>query len=117
MSTQIAEFLSGLGLSQHIEAFVANDLDMDLLPTLMEADLRELGIDKLGHRKRLLAAIKALYGNENAATDSTARVQRRLLTLMFADLVGSTMREELLRHDAIRLLRKISFALWTSRLC
>lgn len=90
MSVEIEDFLSGLGLSHHVEAFVANDVDMDLLQTLNDADLRELGVVKLGHRKRILAAAEALSRGERRTADTAARVQRRLLTLMFVDLVGST---------------------------
>lgn len=90
MTEQISDFLSALDLSQHVLAFVENDVDMDLLPTLSDADLRELGVDKLGHRKRILAAAATLGSVEGPEDSTSARAQKRLLTLMFADLVGST---------------------------
>jgi SAM domain (Sterile alpha motif) len=53
----VATWLEALGLGQYAPAFVENDLDLTLLSAHSEADLRELGVVSLGHRKRLLAAI------------------------------------------------------------
>ena len=73
---------------------------MDVLPALTDADLRELGVASLGHRKRLLAAIAALAVSDRAEhslrsspTTHGARItqaERRQLTVMFVDLVDST---------------------------
>ncbi|MEW9922293.1 AAA family ATPase [Marimonas sp. MJW-29] len=102
MTEQISEFLLALDLSQHVPAFVENDVEMDLLPSLSDADLRDLGVDKLGHRKRILAAAAALGSTEGPADGTSARAQRRLLTLMFADLVGSTALSTRLSLEAYR---------------
>lgn len=102
MTEQISEFLLALDLSQHVPAFVENDVEMDLLPSLSDADLRDLGVDKLGHRKRILAAAAALGTTEGPADGTSARAQRRLLTLMFADLVGSTALSTRLSLEAYR---------------
>jgi class 3 adenylate cyclase len=97
----IAAWLNDLGLGQYEQAFSDNDIDSGLLPTLTECDLRELGVKSLGHRKRLLAAISALSGQREYRSESFAQVvgsgpatpqaERRQLTVMFVDLVGSTM--------------------------
>ncbi len=75
MTEQISEFLLALDLSQHVPAFVENDVEMDLLPSLSDADLRDLGVDKLGHRKRILAAAAALGTTEGPADGTSARAE------------------------------------------
>ncbi|ARO29209.1 adenylate/guanylate cyclase protein [Rhizobium sp. NXC14] len=87
----IASWLRGLGLEQYEQAFRENAIDADVLSDLTDADLRQLGI-LLGHRKRLLKAIAELERTANRF-DSTAAepvAERRQLTVMFVDLVGST---------------------------
>jgi class 3 adenylate cyclase len=88
----IAAWLESLGLERYAPAFRRNHIDRELLATLTADDLREIGVASLGHRKRLLAAITALAGS--AATSPTdpapRRAERRQLTIMFVDLVGST---------------------------
>jgi hypothetical protein len=78
--------------------FRAHEIDSEVLPELSEGDLRKLGMP-LGHRKRLLKAIAALGGatvapaaKPSAAIESAPRetAERRHLTVMFCDLVGST---------------------------
>src|SRR6516225_8605637 len=89
-------WLRSLGLGQYEALFRASDIDADILPELTDADLRELGVP-LGHRKRLLRAISGLAAAETSAAPAAstgARLQdaaeRRQLTVMFCDLVGST---------------------------
>ena len=60
----IRAWLSELGLSQYAEAFERNDVAPDLLQALTDQDLRELGVQSLGHRKMLLKAIAELNGAE-----------------------------------------------------
>ncbi len=93
----LAEWLRGLGLEQYAPAFRDNDIDGEILLRLTAEDLRELGIASIGHRRRLLEAIAALgeAGPPPAATETTApahpgEAERRQLTVMFCDLVGST---------------------------
>jgi class 3 adenylate cyclase/ABC-type nitrate/sulfonate/bicarbonate transport system ATPase subunit len=96
----ISAWLQRLGLGQYEQAFRANDIDVDLLPSLTEDDLRELGVASLGHRKRLLAAIAALAESADPQpspappspppASTTPQAERRQLTVMFVDLVGST---------------------------
>ena len=103
----IADWLRRLGLHQYESVFRDNDVDMETLPSLTADDLRELGIASLGHRKKLLAAIAALTptlsknpqdeggrppaeGSVSRPSTKTRPAERRHLTVMFADLVGST---------------------------
>jgi class 3 adenylate cyclase len=95
----VARWLAQQGLGHHAEAFVENGIDGDILHDLTDADLKELGLN-LGDRKRLLKAIAALDAGptqdritqaESIATAAAPReAERRQLTVMFVDLVGST---------------------------
>jgi class 3 adenylate cyclase len=93
----IAAWLHSLGMQQYEAAFRDNAIDAAILPELTAEDLKDLGVNLVGHRRRLLAAIAALRGDvrpapatlaNQAAPDSAA--ERRQLTVMFCDLVGST---------------------------
>ena len=98
----IAEWLRRLDLVQYIEAFAANAIDWPVLPSLTADDLKDIGVDAVGHRRKLLNAIAALSEPAAAADPAgTASVpapqstvvsgaERRQLTVMFCDLVGST---------------------------
>jgi len=86
----VGAWLRGLGLERYEQAFRDHDIGLDLLPTLTAAELRELGVASLGHRKRLLAAIAALDGQAGPRAAAAAQAERRQLTVMFVDLVGST---------------------------
>ena len=97
----IGSWLGGLGLGQYEAAFRDNDVDLGLLPSLTADDLRDLGVASVGHRRRLLASIAELSAPATAAmvptraadtSDDAAhgRAERRQLTVMFVDLVGST---------------------------
>ena len=68
----IRAWLSKLGLSQYADAFEHNDVAPDLLPTLTDQDLRELGVQSLGHRKMLLKAIAELDRRRAATRAPTA---------------------------------------------
>src|SRR5918997_4219948 len=93
----IENWLRGLGLQQYITAFRENAIDAEVLPELTDADLEKLGI-LLGHRRRLLKAIAALAAPATAVLSPPVEpvpssgdgAQRRQLTMMFCDLVGST---------------------------
>jgi class 3 adenylate cyclase len=95
----ISEWLRGLALEQYAPAFAANDIDGEVLPELTADDLIDLGVTSIGHRRKLLAAIAALRGKAPQAAAETApaataavsgAAERRQLTVMFCDLVGST---------------------------
>src|SRR6188472_3942784 len=84
----IGAWLRGLGLDCYAEAFRANQVGLDIVPDLTEADLAALDI-ALGDRKRLLRAGAAL--REEASRSATRpEPERRQVTVMFVDLVGST---------------------------
>jgi class 3 adenylate cyclase/tetratricopeptide (TPR) repeat protein len=91
-------------LEQLADTFAANDIDLDVLPDLSDEDLKELGLS-LGHRRRLLRAVadlsteRPLQAAEIAETSGAAgrEAERRQLTVLFCDLVGST--ELSGRHD------------------
>jgi class 3 adenylate cyclase/predicted ATPase len=97
-SMDVAEWLRGLGLGQYAPAFRDNDIDGEVLHRLTAEDLRELGVRSIGHRRRLLDAISALGAvlTDVAVTAASldapaqAEAERRQLTVMFCDLVGST---------------------------
>ncbi len=63
----IADWLGSLGFGQYAPSFIENDIDADVLLVLSEADLKELGVSSLGHRKKLIAAIESMRTPENAA--------------------------------------------------
>jgi len=115
---QIAEWLAKIGLERYTPAFIDNDIDVEVLRYLTDADLEKIGVS-LGHRRKLLAAIAELGGgaatpaqppselNKQEAAErreptpttvappppfASAEVagERRYLTVMFCDLVNST---------------------------
>ena len=89
----IAAWLHGLGLAQYETAFRENAIDSALLPNLTAEDLKDLGVILVGHRRRLLDAIAALRAESVApppADSAGSAPERRQLTVMFCDLVGST---------------------------
>ena len=100
----VGGWLRSLGLGQYVALFRASEIDADILPELTEIDLEKLGVP-LGHRKRLLRAISGLgapgtlagtLAETSAAPAATTAAkpqdaaERRQLTVMFCDLVGST---------------------------
>ena len=86
----IAEWLRGLGLEKYASAFDENAISWDVLPELTGDDLKEAGVAAVGDRRRLLAAIAALKGGVLPASTGPAEAERRQLSVMFCDLVGST---------------------------
>src|SRR3954467_11199288 len=91
---QIDAWLARLGLSKYAEAFAAHEVDFEALRHLSDDDLRELGLP-LGPRRKVLAAIAAAAGERPGAKSKSfsgprREAERRQLTVMFVDLVGST---------------------------
>jgi len=88
----IAAWLRGLELERYEAAFRANEIDASVLPRLTAEDLTDLGVTLVGHRRRLLDAIAALTPEPAVVADAPVRgdAERRQLTVMFCDLVGST---------------------------
>jgi class 3 adenylate cyclase len=100
----IVVWLRSLGLGKYEAAFRENEIDDTVLPSLTEEHLKQLGVTALGHRVKLLDAIAALRGDASGKTPSVDptttssapsahpedRAERRQVTVMFSDLVGST---------------------------
>jgi class 3 adenylate cyclase/predicted ATPase len=99
----IVVWLRSLGLGKYEAAFRENEIDETVLPSLTHETLRELGVTAVGHRLKLLDAIAALRGDASGRTISVDpaatsgapsppedRAERRQVTVMFSDLVGST---------------------------
>ena len=97
----VVVWLRSLGLGKYEAAFRDNEIDETVLLGLTAEDLKELGVAALGHRRKLLDAIAALRDDESAKTPSATvapktyttpedRAERRQVTVMFSDLVGST---------------------------
>jgi len=101
----IAVWLRGLSLEQYEPAFRDNEIDWEVLPKLTSEDLREIGVLAIGHRRKLLAAI-AVLGSETPAPamapPARADAERRQLTVMFCDLVGSTALSSQLDPEDLR---------------
>ena len=99
---QVADWLERLGLSQYARCFAENDISFVILPDLTDQDLEKIGVASLGHRRLLLRSIaelkvvdKTTLSPDAAASAPTAAAkmdmaERRHVTVMFSDLVGST---------------------------
>ena len=108
---QVTDWLEKLGMSEYAARFAENDIDFSILTELTDQDLEKIGVASLGHRRKILRAIAALDGAAQVApgavvppnatplpqyrpalVPATAQVagERRYLTVMFCDLVGST---------------------------
>ena len=96
--SELREWLRQNKLEQYADAFEANDIDLDILSELTEHDLEKLGLS-LGNRHRLVKAIKESAGGESAIPSTPAsglesevssEAERRQVTVLFCDLVGST---------------------------
>ena len=101
---RVSEWLEKLGLVQYAQRFAENDITFAILPDLTDQDLKELGVASLGHRRQLLRAIVELgnapttpapnaprsYSPTPIAPPTEPAGERRYLTVMFCDLVGST---------------------------
>src|ERR1700733_13980796 len=105
----IADWLESLGMSEYAQRFADNAIDLSVLPDLTDQDLEKIGV-LLGHRRKILKAIAALYSSTPAQSDAAKAIElstapstrplpidasgatgeRRYLTVMFCDLVGST---------------------------
>ena len=93
----VGVWLRSLGLGQYEAAFRDNEIDGEVLPNLTADDLKDLGVAIVGHRRKLLLAIGALPAAPaapspvaKAVAPTAAFAERRQLTVMFVDLVGST---------------------------
>jgi hypothetical protein len=95
---QVIDWLDKLGLGQYPRRFAENDINFSILFDLTDQDLKEIGVSLLGHRRQLLRAIAELNAVEKGATKPAPAApvvpqdaaERRQVTVMFSDLVGST---------------------------
>src|SRR5258708_35359627 len=101
MSTELESWLDQLGLGQYAATFAAHAIDLDVVADLTDSDLVNLGIAPLGHRKRLLSAIAGVQRSRidnfivgllpaPPAPRSRPKAERRQVSVLFCDLVGST---------------------------
>ena len=93
----VRNWLEEIGLAQYADAFEANDIDTDLLTQIDDQVLKDIGVSSAGHRLRLRNAIAKLAPtsisegiSEVPASPPPSQAERRQLTVMFCDLVGST---------------------------
>jgi class 3 adenylate cyclase len=114
----VAAWLRGLGLEQYAQLFRDNDIDGEILCGMTAEDLRELGVSSFGHRRRLVNAIAGLEGEPTTsdvvrsaasampapASPPPVDAERRQLTVMFCDLVGSTALSTRLDPEDLREL-------------
>ena len=121
MSGDLNAWLQQIGLGEYAQVFADNGVDLEALRLLTEQDLHDLGV-LLGHRRKLIKAIAELGGitasdaipvsmaseaaapRLSAATSETSTGERRQLTVMFCDLVGSTALSEKLDPEELRSL-------------
>jgi class 3 adenylate cyclase/predicted ATPase len=114
--TAVREWLEGLGLGEYAEAFEAEKLDLEVIPELSEDHLKGLDIP-LGPRLKILKAASSLQGNRDDGdsarqqpveprppTALAREAERRQITVMFCDLVGSTALSERLDPEDLRTL-------------
>jgi len=109
--TKLQELLTELGLQQYAGVLTDNDIDFDILSNLEESDFEKLGFS-LGHRRKLLRALAALQPaavkSEAPSTTSEAQeAERRQVTVLFSDLVGSTaLANEIDPEDMSALIKR-----------
>ena len=112
----VVVWLRSLGLGKYEAAFRENEIDETLLPSLTHETLKELGVTAVGHRLKLLDAIATLRSDASGKTPSADtpttssapsappedRAERRQVTVMFSDLVGSTAHSAALRSSRVQ---------------
>ncbi len=86
---QVTDWLEKLGMSEYAQRFAEHDIDIEVLRELTDADFDRLGVS-IGHRRKLLKALAAGSVVSPASKSATDSAERRQVTVMFSDLVGST---------------------------
>ena len=115
MPDSVTQWLKQLGLGEYATAFSENDIDWELLPEIDQETLKEIGITSAGHRLRIIRAVKKLHtdsGDDSNTAEpasgelepptSRGEAERRQLTVMFCDLVGSTKLSQQLDPEDLR---------------
>lgn len=120
----LEQWLRDRGFAEYAQAFARERIDLDLLPDLTDADLQALGVSTLGERKRLTKAIRLAFGQVSSADERSLvppgapvqpeardrhshgvpQAERRQLTVMFCDLVGSTALSRRMDPEDLRQL-------------
>jgi hypothetical protein len=111
----LGDWLRNLGLERYEAAFRENEIDDTVLPKLTADDLKDLGVGVVGHRRKLLDAIALLRADTNVKTlqththptiDNSIKddAERRQLTVMFCDLMGSTALSTRLDPEDLRFV-------------
>lgn len=95
VNMDVPDWLRGLGFEEYVESFIKNEVDEEILSDLTIEDLKDLGVTKVGHRRKLLKAIAAMRpapSGDKLADEPVANheAEHRHLTVMFVDMVGST---------------------------
>jgi len=118
MSNKVTVWLQELDLGQYATVFEENELELDQLIDLNDEDMKDLGVTVMGHRKKLFRAIKALPAipapameqsdatalSQQPASPPVTESERRQLTVMFCDLVGSTELSQLFDPEDLQNL-------------
>jgi class 3 adenylate cyclase len=111
--TEVRNWLEAIGLGQYADAFESNDIDMDLLKQVDDQMLKDIGVASAGHRLRIRNAIAKLASTPVAEVNlsptpthetTAASAERRQLTVMFCDLVGSTALSARLDPEDLRTI-------------
>ena len=113
--SEVRNWLEGIGLAQYAEAFEANHIETDLLKQIDEQVLKDIGVSSAGHRLRIrnaiaklpLAPVEANASSSNAPEIPAASAERRQLTVMFCDLVGSTALSARLDPEDLREIIRV----------
>jgi class 3 adenylate cyclase/predicted ATPase len=108
--TDVRRWLEQHGCGEFVQAFEENQIDLDIARDLTDQDLRDMGVAALGQRKRLLRAVAQLKVPESALTESPPKqdiaapksAERRQLTILFCDLVGSSALSQRLDPERLR---------------
>jgi class 3 adenylate cyclase len=105
--SEVRRWLEAIGLAQYADAFEANEIEMDLLRQVDDQMLKDIGVSIGGHRLRIRNAIAKLAPPpvsevKLSATTTVASAERRQLTVMFCDLVGSTVLSTRLDPEDLR---------------
>ncbi|MBD3665929.1 adenylate/guanylate cyclase domain-containing protein [Sulfitobacter aestuariivivens] len=97
---ELSAWLADLGLGVYAEAFESNEIDWSVLPELTNDDLKDLGVNLVGHRRKLLKAISELNSAPDKPVPAPVQpepepepetfAERRQVSVLFCDMVGST---------------------------
>ena len=102
----IRGWLDDIDLGRYADLFEANDIEADLLDELTDSVLKDLGVESAGHRLKILKAARTAPVPSESPEPVERTAERRQLTVMFCDLVGSTAMSERLDPEVLRDLMR-----------